>query len=72
MPFMPIAPYDTKGVMDPSLIEMAENVCYESAMLAGNHNPIVLDEIREMLRIVNSYYSNRIESEGTHPVSRKR
>lgn len=69
MPFMPIAPYDTKGTMNPELIELAENVCYESAMLAGNHNPVILNEIREMLRIVNSYYSNRIESEGTHPIS---
>lgn len=68
MPFTPIAPFDTRGTLSAELIERAEDVCYESTLLAGNHNPIVLSELREMLRLINSYYSNRIESEGTHPI----
>jgi Fic family protein len=68
MPFTPIAPISTNGIISPDLIELAEHVCYESALLSGNHNFVVLQELREMLRLINSYYSNRIESEGTHPI----
>ena len=68
MPFTPIAPISTNGIISPDLIELSEYVCYESALLSGNHNFVVLQELREMLRLINSYYSNRIESEGTHPI----
>lgn len=37
-------------------------------MLEANYNPIVISAIRDMLRNVNSYYSNQIEAEGTHPI----
>jgi Fic family protein len=33
------------------------------------YNEIVINEIKNLLRITNSYYSNRIESEGTHPIN---
>ncbi len=69
MSFTPIAPFNTNGSINPELIDLAERVCYESTSLSSNHNPTILNELKEMLRIVNSYYSNRIESEGTHPVN---
>lgn len=69
MHFTPIAPTDLKGTIAPHLIEKAEAVCEQSAILTGGHNHNLLDEVRELLRITNSYYSNRIESEGTHPIN---
>lgn len=69
MHFTPIAPTDLKGTLPPNLIEKAEAVCEQSAILTGGHNQNLLDEVRELLRITNSYYSNRIESEGTHPIN---
>jgi Fic family protein len=69
MHFTPIAPMDLKGTIAPHLIEKAEAICEQSAILTGGHNQSLLDEVRELLRITNSYYSNRIESEGTHPIN---
>lgn len=67
MNFIPIAPTNMNGEFDDSLIEWAGRICAKSAALAGSHNRAVLNEIRELLRIINSYYSNLIESDGTHP-----
>jgi Fic family protein len=67
MNFIPIAPTKMNGEFDDSLIEWAGRICAKSAALAGSHNSAVLNEIRELLRIINSYYSNLIESDGTHP-----
>jgi Fic family protein len=47
---------------------MSEELCIKSATLSGSHAPQVLYGIKELLRKVNSYYSNQIESEGTHPI----
>lgn len=69
MHFTPIAPTDLKGALPPGLIEKAEALCEQSAVLTGGHTQNLLDEVRELLRITNSYYSNRIESEGTHPIN---
>jgi len=54
--------------MNAELLSMAETLCIKSAALAGSHAPQVLYGIKELLRKVNSYYSNQIESEGTHPI----
>jgi Fic family protein len=50
-------------------LEKAEYICIESPKLLGGYNEIVINEIKNLLRITNSYYSNRIESEGTHPIN---
>ncbi len=68
MPFTPIAPRTLKGDFSPALFALAQEVCFESAQLAGGHTPKLLETLTEKLRIINSYYSNRIESEGTHPL----
>ena len=64
----PVLPIDIKGNIDDELLCLAEEVCIKSAVLAGNHNVIVLNSIKDILRTTNSYYSNKIESEGTHPI----
>ncbi len=68
MNFTPIIPTDLQGVIYPELLELSEEICIKSAALIGSHNPQVLYGIQELLRKVNSYYSNKIESEGTHPL----
>lgn len=68
MYFTPILPTDMKGNIDEELLWLAEEVCIKSAALGGSHNKIVLNSIKDLLRTTNSYYSNLIESEGTHPL----
>lgn len=68
MYFTPILPVDIKNNLDEDLLALAEEVCIKSAALGGNHNLIILSSIKELLRKTNSYYSNQIESEGTHPL----
>ena len=68
MHFTPIVPQNTRGQIEERLFEKSESVCIKSAGLIGSHTPQLLDAVREILRVVNSYYSNKIESEGTHPI----
>ncbi len=68
MDFTPIIPTDLQGIIDPELLALSEKICIKSAALIGSHNPAVIEGIKELLRKVNSYYSNKIESEGTHPL----
>lgn len=69
MDFTPIAPTDLKNNIDDLLVERADQLLIDSAKLTGSHADKIIDSIKEQLRITNSYYSNRIESEGTHPLS---
>lgn len=69
MNFNPIIPTElSSGNIKQELLVLAEQVVIKSAMLEANYSPIVINSIRDMLRNVNSYYSNQIESEGTHPI----
>ncbi|MDD2791388.1 MAG: Fic family protein [Sulfurimonas sp.] len=68
MYFTPILPIDIKGNLDQELLSLAEEVCIKSAALSGSHNMHILHSIKDLLRKTNSYYSNKIESEGTHPL----
>jgi Fic family protein len=68
MNFTPLLPTDNGGNIDKKLLSMAEKLCIESATLCGVYAPQILQGIQELLRKVNSYYSNQIESEGTHPI----
>jgi Fic family protein len=42
-------------------------VLQKSAALGNRQHPVTLDTLRELLRIINSYYSNLIEGHNTHP-----
>ncbi len=49
------------------LHDLALSVIQKSAALAGRQHPITLQTLQELLRIINSYYSNLIEGHNTHP-----
>jgi len=60
--------------MTPLLPEEADNlqdlaleVLQKSAALGNRQHPVTLNTLRELLRILNSYYSNLIEGHNTHP-----
>lgn len=72
MNFTPALPTDNSGEIESDLLVLAEQVCIQSAKLTATHNPYILNAIKELLRKVNSYYSNKIESEGTHPIDIER
>ena len=72
MDFTPIAPTNTRGELDRALLEKAEKLLVESAKLTGSHTPQILQAVKDLLYTVNSYYSNKIESEGTHIVDIER
>jgi len=72
MNFTPIAPTDINGNIDSSLLEKANKLLLEAAKLEGSHTPQILQAVKNLLYTVNSYYSNKIESEGTHIVDIER
>lgn len=72
MNFTPIAPTDIKGEIDEALLLKANHLLLESSKLEGSHTPQILQAVRDLLYTVNSYYSNKIESEGTHIIDIER
>ncbi|MCX6051249.1 MAG: Fic family protein [Campylobacterales bacterium] len=64
----PILPIDIKGNIDIELLKLAEEVCIQSSSLLSGYNPQIILSIKKLLRITNSYYSNRIEAQSTHPI----
>ena len=54
------------------LEDIARELVAVSAKLEGRLSPIVLADIRQLLQVVNSYYSNLIEGNGTHPIDIER
>jgi Fic family protein len=68
MNFTPIIPTNLSGIINNNHLNKAEEICIKSASLKGSHNQNIINEIISLLRVTNSYYSNRIESEGTHPI----
>ena len=49
------------------LHDLALEVILKSAALGSRQHPVTLNTLRELLRIINSYYSNLIEGHNTHP-----
>lgn len=49
------------------LQDYALEVIQKSAALGSRQHPVTLDTLRDLLRIINSYYSNLIEGHNTHP-----
>ncbi len=65
---------DSISQMTPLLPEQADNlqdlaleVIQRSASLGSRQHPVTLQTLRDLLRIINSYYSNLIEGHNTHP-----
>jgi len=66
--------YDTPAHMEPllpsataELEDMAREVIARSAALGGQLHPLSQQPVVELLRLINSYYSNLIEGHSTHP-----
>ena len=49
------------------LHDLALDVIQKSAALGSRQHPVTLNSLHELLRIINSYYSNLIEGHNTHP-----
>jgi Fic family protein len=49
------------------LQDLTLDVFQKSAALGNRQHPVTLETLRELLRIINSYYSNLIEGHNTHP-----
>jgi len=49
------------------LQDYAIKVLQKSSALANSQHPVTINTLRELLRIINSYYSNLIEGHNTHP-----
>ncbi len=52
----------------PDLEDLAREVISQSAILCGGLPAVTQKTMCELLRIINSYYSNLIEGHSTHPV----
>lgn len=65
--FEPLMPNESGELQD-----LARKLEKNSAILAGQLPPETLAGVRELLRIVNSYYSNLIEGHDTHPIDVER
>ena len=63
----PAIPESGSIKLDTFLFKKAEEIVMKSARLTGGHNKQFILAIKDLLKITNSYYSNLIESEGTHP-----
>lgn len=64
----PVIPASGSIVLSNNIIKKAEELVINSAKLTGGHNIQFINALKDLLRITNSYYSNMIESEGTHPL----
>lgn len=65
--FEPLLPSKTGELED-----LAREIVAASARLEGRLAPVVLEEIKKLLRVINSYYSNLIEGHSTHPIDIER
>ena len=71
----PVAVYDQPHQFEPllpsqNLAELGEatrRIFEMSAALRASASPEARSALREIVRSMNSYYSNRIESQSTHP-----
>ena len=51
------------------LHDLALTVIQKSAALGNRQHPVTLSSLHELLRIINSYYSNLIEGHNTESIS---
>lgn len=63
----PLLPSGAAGLED-----LAREVVSRSAMLGGQLHPVTRRAVVELLRLINSYYSNLIEGHSTHPIEIER
>ncbi len=56
----------------PELEDLAREVISQSAALGGQLHTVTQQTVVELLRLINSYYSNLIEGHSAHPVDIER
>jgi Fic family protein len=66
-PLFNMTPLMPEGSKADQLKDLALAVIQKSAALGSQQNAVTLGSLRDMLRIINSYYSNLIEGHNTHP-----
>lgn len=66
--FEPLLPTQKLG----ELSEITRRIFEKSSELKGSASPKARAALREIVRSMNSYYSNRIEGQSTHPVNIER
>lgn len=75
MSSIPIAAYTQPHQFEPPLPQFgldelrarSRSIVERSLRLAGSAHPSTIASLRELVRAMNSYYSNRIEGQSTHP-----
>jgi Fic family protein len=60
------------SVQDAGLTDLAVEVIRQSSALSATLHPTTRKAIAELVRVMNSYYSNLIEGHNTHPVDIER
>jgi len=65
-PFAPFIPGDS-ALERSELPDKAVDLSKRSAKLAGLLSPVTLNTLDRYMRVINSYYSNLIEGNATHP-----
>lgn len=55
-----------------SLQSRAASICQDATELSGVAHPVTQESLRELVRAMNSYYSNRIEGQSTSPLNIER
>ena len=60
MDFTPIIPLENNKNISKELLDKAEKLISSSIALTGGHPIETLNAVREHLRTINSYYSNKI------------
>lgn len=76
-PSIPISVYDQPHQFEPllpsrkldELSEATRRIFEKSSELKASASPEARTALREIVRSMNSYYSNRIEGQGTHPAN---
>lgn len=66
--FEPVVP----ASIPPAMTDKVADVVRAATLLTGAAHPSSRATIRERVRTMNSYYSNRIEGQGTHPLNIER
>lgn len=66
--FEPLLP----AQIPPTLLAKAGEITQLATQLASSCHPLTCAALRELVRAMNSYYSNRIEGQSTHPLNIER
>jgi Fic family protein len=66
--FEPLIP----SLVPAGLLDKAAGIVHLAAQLSAAAHPSARVVVRELVRSMNSYYSNRIEGQGTHPLNIER